>query len=147
MILFWLGFRRFDPKRDIEVVRPWNVRYTPRNDGRGLRTWIHTIVFLLLFVPLAVNAQTTDDTVCISRAAAIKALEDSDARKALEAEAKVKDQAIADLKAEIANMRLEYVKAAAETTALKQQAVRDAAIIELLLKYARPKKVGLINLF
>lgn len=107
-----------------------------------------TIILLITFVlAYSAAAQTPDDTVCISRAAAIKALEDSDARKALEAEAKVKDQAIADLKAEIANMRLEYVKAAAETTALKQQAVRDAAIIELLLKYARPKKVGLINLF
>ena len=149
MILFWLGFRRFDVQRDEIVTRPRRVTYRPQN-GRGFRTWLHTIIFLIfsvLFVPFVVNAQTTDDTVCISRAAAVKALEDSDARKALEAEAKVKDQAIADLKAEIANMRLEYVKAAAETTALKQQAVRDAAIIELLLKYARPKKVGLINLF
>lgn len=95
-------------------------------------------------------AQTAADgcpanLVCISREAALKALADSDRVKALEAEIKVKDTAIDGLKAEISNLRVEFARASGELTGLKTSAVRDGAIIELLLKNARPKKFGIIN--
>jgi len=109
------------------------------------------ILFLALLIGAkAANAQTTDcppDKVCITREAALKAIADGDTVKAQAAQIETLNKAIADLKAEIENVRREYVAASSEATALKQQQVRDAAIIELLLKYARPKKIGLINLF
>lgn len=111
--------------------------------------------FLFLFVIFALFAGKSlaqsavncpEDMVCISRQAALKAIEDGDARKALEAEAKVKDQAITDLKQQLADMRVTYAECKGESTILKQRAVSDAAMIELLSKMVRPKKIGL-NLF
>jgi len=87
------------------------------------------------------------DKVCISREAALKAVADADKVKALEAEIAVKDQAFADQKDLLNKMRIEFAEKAGENTALKQNAVSDRAIIEILLKSVRPKKIGLINLF
>jgi hypothetical protein len=98
-----------------------------------------------LFV-ISANAQTAcpENLVCISREAALKALADSDTVKAQQTEIAAKDKAIADLKTELENIRREYVAASSEASALKQQAVRTDAIIDLLLKSVRPKKIGLI---
>ena len=85
------------------------------------------------------------DKVCISREAAQKALENADRVKALEAEIKVKDKALEDLKQLLADMRVNYAECKGESTILKQRAVSDAAMIELLSKLVRPKKIGLIN--
>jgi L-cysteine desulfidase len=90
--------------------------------------------------------QCPDGMVCITPAAARAALEAGDKAKALEAEAKVKDQAIADLKSALADMRVNYAEAKGENTILKQRAVSDAALIELFSKQVRPKRIG-INLF
>jgi hypothetical protein len=110
---------------------------------------------LLIFVAVAPSASSQAVTDCphtsgcivISRDAALKALADADRVKALETEVKVKDEAIASFRDELNKMRVEFARVSGEATALKTNAVRDAAIIELLLKYARPKKFGLINLF
>lgn len=85
------------------------------------------------------------DKVCLSREAALKALADADRVKALEAEIKVKDQAYADLGKLLNDMRVEFARCSGETTILKQRAVSDAAMIELLSKLVRPKKIGFIN--
>lgn len=85
--------------------------------------------------------------VCISPEAARKAVNDAAKVTALEAEGKAKDQAIADLKALLETARIEYAATKGENSALKQNAVQDRAIIEVLLKSVRPKKIGLINLF
>lgn len=77
----------------------------------------------------------------------MKALADADRVKALEAELAVKNKAIEDLKQLLADMRVEFARCSGETTILKQRAVSDAAMIELLSKMVRPKKIGLINLF
>lgn len=79
------------------------------------------------------------DKVCISPAAARQALVDSDTVKAQE-------KAIADLKDELNKMRVQFAEKSGENTALKQNAVSDRALIEILVKFARPKKIGL-NLF
>jgi hypothetical protein len=96
----------------------------------------------------AANAQSAcpPDMVCLTPAAARAALEAGDRAKALEAEIAVKDQAIDDLKKLLADARIQYAECKGETTILKQRAVSDAALIELLSKMVRPKKVG-INLF
>jgi hypothetical protein len=69
----------------------------------------------------------------------VRLLEAGDKVKALEAEAKVKDQAIADLKSALADMRVKYAEAAGENTILKQRAVSDLALIDLFSKQVRPK--------
>jgi hypothetical protein len=82
--------------------------------------------------------------VCITPEAARKALLDSDTVKAQSVNLAVKDTVIADLRKQLDDMRLEFVRADTKATALEKQAIRDAAIIELLLKYARKKSIGLI---
>lgn len=112
---------------------------------------ITTFVFgIILAAAGNASAQTPTPTppegdITISRAAAVKCLADADRVQALEAEIAVKNKAIEDLKAEITRLQQQFIEASTNASALKQQAVRDAAIIELLLKYARPKKIGIIN--
>lgn len=105
-------------------------------------------VILVVVICVVSGMAQTDcpaDKVCISREAAQKALENADRVVALEAEIKVKDKAIEDLKTLLADMRVEFARCSGETTILKQRAVSDAAMIELLSKLVRPKKIGLIN--
>lgn len=111
------------------------------------------VIFIALCLAVAcgargVQAQSATecppDKVCISREAALKALADADRVKALEAEMKVKDAAIDSFKDELNKMRIEFARVSGEATGLRTQAARDAAVIELLLKYARPKKFGLL---
>lgn len=113
------------------------------------KIFIITISFLIFAG--AVSAQDAipcpPERVCISRAAAEKALVDADKVKALEIESKAKDDAIAGLRKELNDMRIEFAEKAGENSALRQNAVQDRAIIEILLKSVRPKKIGLINLF
>ncbi len=77
--------------------------------------------------------------VVISPEAARKALADSDTVDAQKKEIAVKDQAIADLKKLLDEMRINFAAISGENTALKQNAVSDRAIIELLLKNTRKK--------
>ena len=109
---------------------------------RQVCTWAAFAIAILLATAFATNAQSVDcpvDKVCISREAAQQALEDSDRRKALEAEVKVKDQAIADFRDALNKMRIEFAEKAGENTALKQNAVSDRAIIDILLKNVKKK--------
>jgi hypothetical protein len=96
-----------------------------------------------LFFSNAASAQAVstcpDGFVCITPAAARAALEAGDRAKALEAEIKAKEQAIVDLKAAVADMRVNYAEAKGENTILKQRAVSDAAEKDLLFKLVRPK--------
>lgn len=103
-------------------------------------------IFLTCVCAVSISAQIDcpADKVCITREAAIKALTDSDTVKAQAIELKAKDQAIEDMRAELNKMRVQFAEQSGEKTALKQQAVRADAIIDLLLKSAKPKKTGLI---
>ncbi|MBX3288435.1 MAG: hypothetical protein KF855_03725 [Acidobacteria bacterium] len=83
--------------------------------------------------------------VCITREAAISVLEKADKADALEKEALVKDQAIADLKQLLADIKIDLARMSGEKTQLEADKVRWTAVIDLLLKNARPKKNGLIN--
>ncbi len=107
-----------------------------------------TVWFLLT---LSISGQDQSETpcpadkVCISRPAALKAVADADKVTTLEAEGRAKDQAIADLRDLLNKSRIEFAAASGENTALRQNAVQDRAIIDILLKSVRPKKIGLIN--
>lgn len=122
------------------------------------KLFVKTIFILIALVLLIGQAQSQTDPpvdpcppmppgmICLPRAVAVKALEDADVRKALEAQVKAQDAAIAGYKDELEKMRIEFARASGENTALKQNAVSDRAIIQILVQYARPKKIGL-NLF
>lgn len=105
-----------------------------------------SILFITLFFACAAAAQTvTPATVTISKEAAVKCLENADRAKALETEVAAKDTAIDDLKKVITDLKTELAKTTGQLTGEQQQNVQNRAIIELLLKYARPKKNGVIN--
>jgi hypothetical protein len=110
------------------------------------------ILCLFVVMSASVSAMTQVTTepcpaglVCITPEAARKALLDSDTVKAQSVNLAVKDTVIADLRKHLDDMRLEFVRADTKATALEKQAIRDAAIIELLLKMVRAKKIGLLN--
>lgn len=110
--------------------------------------WFVVYAIALTAACVVARSQTLDcppDKVCITREAALKAIADADRVKALEAEIKVREKAHEDLKILLADMRVEFARCSGETTILKQRAVSDAAMIELLSKLVRPKKIGLIN--
>ena len=83
--------------------------------------------------------------VLITREAAVRALQDSDRVKALEKENLTLTEALNAIKVELNKIRVEYAEKVGENTALKQNAISDRSIIEILLKSAKPKKFGLIN--
>lgn len=108
------------------------------------------LLFLaLVLIPITAYSQTCQEQpqncVLITREAAIKALEDSDKVKALEAEVIVLKQAVNDQREITTTLRVELGKAMGELTGSQQMNVRQTAIIDVLLKNVRPKKFGLIN--
>lgn len=107
------------------------------------------ILLTFIFIgAVTVNAQEcphSSGCVTISREAAVKMLADSDKVTALEAENAALKQAISDQKDVITNLRVELGKMSGELTGSQQMNVRQTAIIDVLLKSVRPKKIGLIN--
>lgn len=79
------------------------------------------------------------DKVCISREAAIKAVETSKERDALKEQIKAEQQAVEDMRKELNEMRVKFAAASGELSGLKQNAVQDRAIIEVLLKSQKKK--------
>jgi ribosome maturation protein Sdo1 len=111
-----------------------------------MKKWL-SILILIFASALIANAQQTDcppSKVCISLEQARQALIDSETVKAQATELAAKDQAIADLKAELANLRIELAKSTGEKTGAEQMVVRLTAIVDLLLKSTRKKSIGLV---
>jgi hypothetical protein len=107
------------------------------------------IIALVLTTCIVGYAQSTDcpvDKVCISPEAARKGINDASENVALKAQAAATEKALSDMRDELNKMRIEFASKVGENTALKQNAVQDRAIIEVLLKSIRPKKIGIINL-
>jgi hypothetical protein len=108
------------------------------------------ILAMVFGFTLAAIGQTAPECpaqfVCLTPAAARSALEAGDKAKALEAENKdLKEKVIPQLKDALNDMRVQYAETKGEATILKQRAISDAAMIELLTKMVRPKKFGIIN--
>ena len=105
----------------------------------------------IVFFACAISAmaqtcqEQPQNCVLITREAAIKALEDSDRVKSLEAEIAVLKDGIAKHKDIETNLKVELGKAIGELTGSQQMNVRQTAIIDVLLKNVRPKKFGIIN--
>lgn len=101
---------------------------------------------LLAFGAFTANGQTEcpQGMVCLTPEAARAALEAGDKAKALEAELKAKDEAIKVYKDDAEKLRIDFARVSGENTALKQNAVSDRAIIEVMLKMVRKKCAGLV---
>ena len=84
-------------------------------------------------------AECPANKVCISREAAIKAVETSKERDALQEQLKAEKQAVEDMRKELNEMRVKFAAASGEMSGLKQNAVQDRAIIEILLKSQKKK--------
>jgi len=108
------------------------------------------ILMGLFFVfAIGANAQSAcpTDKVCIDKARAQYYLKLDDENKALKQENATLKDSFNTVKDERDNLKVELAKSVGENTALKSTAVRMDAIVDVLLKQARPKKIGLINLF
>ena len=107
------------------------------------------LLALFLFAGTAYSqsecSTSPEKCVLITREAAVRALQDSDRVKALEKENLTLTEALNAIKVELNKIRVEYAEKVGENTALKQNAISDRSIIEILLKSAKPKKFGLIN--
>lgn len=119
------------------------------------KLFLKMILVLITLVILIGRAQAQTDPcppmpsgyLCLPRAVAVKALEDAEVRKALEAQVKAQDDAIAGYKDELEKIRIEFARASGELTALKQNAVSDRAIIQLLLQNVKKKRNAFITIF
>ena len=109
-------------------------------------------LLLILFVALLIGTATgyaqecpsPNGCVVITREAAIKAVTDA---KQVDADKTLIDalnKAITDYKQQLQDLRVQLAETGGENSALKQEQVRTNAIIDLLLKSVRAKKIGLI---
>lgn len=108
------------------------------------------LTFGIVFFALAISAMAQEcptGMVCLTPQQARIALENADKVVALESENKVLTQAVKDAQDNTHKMAIEFARVSGENTALKQNAVSDRAIIEILLKSAKPKRIGFINIF
>jgi hypothetical protein len=109
-----------------------------------------TLTAIIFFSAIAGYSQDCphlEGCVTISRTAAVQALKDSDTVKAQTVEIAAKDQAIKDLEKIIVDLKIELAKMSGDKTGAEQMIVRLTAILDIMIKQVRPKKVGFINLF
>jgi len=99
------------------------------------------LIGVVLFLSVGAYSQTQcpENMVCISPAAARKALVDADTVKAQAEQIKALEQAVKDAQDNTHKMAIEFAKVSGELTATKQNAISDRAIIDLLLKSAKKK--------
>ena len=95
------------------------------------------IAIFLLLIAMCGPAEAQD--VSITREAAIKAVENAERVTALEKENDILKQAFADIKDQINKVMVDLARVSGENTILKQTAVKDAAMIELLVKSVKKK--------
>lgn len=104
-----------------------------------MKKFLILAIFLFTVAVSASGQECPADKVCISPQAARKAIADAETVKAQEAQIKGLEQAVKDEKDVAEKLKIEYAEARGELTALKQNAVSDRAIIELLLKNSKKK--------
>lgn len=106
--------------------------------------WIFIAVTCLCIFAVDATAQAVPSDcpagmICLTREAAQKALEAGDKAKALEAELAAQKQAYEKMRDALNDMRIQFASVSGENTALRQNAVQDRAIIEVLLKATKKK--------
>lgn len=107
------------------------------------------LIFIATFIILSscnyAYGQIVEETVTVTKSAAIKCLQTGDKVIALTDEIRVKDKSVSDLKEEINRLKTELAKSAQRASDLEAQQVADRAVIEFLLKNTKTRnKFGLI---
>lgn len=106
-----------------------------------------TLMAIFLF-SLATRAQSTDcpsDKVCLTQAQAAKYLTLEDTVKAQEIEILALKKAVLDQKEVTVDAKIALAEKTGELIGAKQQIVECSQTKELLIKYGRVRKFGLIN--
>lgn len=101
--------------------------------------FITTLFFLFAITASAQCPEMPPGFLCVTREAAQAGLEAGDKAKALEVELKARDEAHKTVVQALNDMRIEFARVSGENTALKQNAVSDRAIMEILLKNTKKK--------
>lgn len=126
------------------------MRRPPKSATDERETTMKKLIFLIAIIFLGALAGYSQDCppdkVCISPAAAVQALKDSDTVKAQDTELKAKDQAINDLKNIITDLKIDLAKMTGDKTGAEQMVVRLTAIVDFMLKNGRVKQNGIINI-
>lgn len=114
--------------------------------GMSIKT-AFVATFLLCVGAINISAQTDCpvDKVCITVAQARQALANEDTIKAQAAEIDKQKQLVQDALKESDKIKIELAKTVGELTGAQQMNVRLTAIVDVLLKHVKPKKIGLIN--
>ena len=102
------------------------------------------LLIAITFLGSCNYAYSQTETVCISREAAIKSLENADTVKAQADELKAKDQAIDDLKKIITDLKVSLAQMSGEKTQLEADRARWTAILDILIRNSRKKSIGII---
>ena len=107
--------------------------------------FISIIAVALLFAYNAA-AQTDDKPVCISRQAAESCATNAAKVSALEAQILVLEQSLKDERKLNGDLKVEVARYSGRIESCEKNDASNRAIIEILIKNARPKRIGL-NLF
>lgn len=102
------------------------------------------IIFVALLFAYNASAQ---DQICISRDAAEACATNAAKVKALESQIATLEQALKDKDAVINDLKVEVARTSGRIESCEKNDASNRAIIEILIKNARPKRIGLINLF
>jgi hypothetical protein len=111
---------------------------------------IFAITFIICGLAMSTTFAQTVDTcpvnrVCLTVEQARQALIDASTVKAQEQQILDLKKAILDEKSVTLDVKIELAKTMGQLTATQSENVRLAALVELLSKLVRPKKIGLIN--
>ncbi len=130
---------------DINLIEMWEAAVWRFRRSMQKKRVLKALALVIAFWALCVaaNAQTASPTPCadncvtISREAAIKAVETAKELDAMKVQKIADDKAFEDLRRELNDIRVKFAAVSGELSGVKQAQVRDAAIIELLLKSAK----------
>jgi hypothetical protein len=107
------------------------------------------LIGVVLFLSVGAYSQTQcpENMVCISPDAARKALVDADTVKAQGLQIKALEQAVKDAQDNTQKALIEFAKVSGENTVLRQQQVRDMALVDLALQQTKKKRNAFISIF
>lgn len=115
---------------------------------RNLFRFLSILAVTLWLSLTASNALGQDEPkICISRAAAEACATNATKVSALEARILLLETALRDKDKIIEDLKVDGALKTGRIIALEQNDASNRAIIEILIKNARPKRIGLINIF
>ena len=110
-----------------------------------VKTGLLVVLGMGLNIAISVQTDCPADRVCLTRDQAAKYLTMEDTVKAQEAEILALKKAVLDQKEVTVDVKIELARTVGELTAVKQAIVRCDADKEMLIKFGRVRKFGLIN--